>query len=121
MSSPDASRAGRLSISSLEKEESSDDDSERQVLLSWADPAQDDGVKFLQQNQTFQTFGNISYYQPTKGYEGAHRYDPKFEWEPQEEKKLVRKVGVQSILIVSTVSLSAKSSSWTCEYVRGSA
>ena len=31
-------------------------------------------------------------YAPIEGYEGAHRYDPNFEWEPQEEKRLVRKV-----------------------------
>lgn len=82
----------KLPISSFEKQESSDDDSERRLLLSWADPAQDEGVESLKPNQTFQTFGNASYYKPIEGYEGAHRYDPKLEWEPKEEKKLVRKV-----------------------------
>lgn len=31
-------------------------------------------------------------YAPIVNYEGAHRYDPKFEWTPQEEKRIVRKV-----------------------------
>lgn len=38
-------------------------------------------------NDSFQ-----SYYKPIDSYEGRHRYDPDFEWEPKEEKKLVRKV-----------------------------
>lgn len=33
------------------------------------------------------------YYKPIAKYEGIHRYDPEFEWEPQEERKVVRKVG----------------------------
>lgn len=32
------------------------------------------------------------YYKPKDNYEGAHRYDPQFQWEAKEEKKLVRKV-----------------------------
>ncbi|KAL6708363.1 hypothetical protein ACN47E_003287 [Coniothyrium glycines] len=32
------------------------------------------------------------YYKPIANYEGAHRYDPFFEWEPKEEKKVVRKI-----------------------------
>ncbi|KAH8651446.1 major facilitator superfamily domain-containing protein [Xylariales sp. PMI_506] len=31
-------------------------------------------------------------YRPISNYEGAHRYDPKFEWTEQEEKKLIRKL-----------------------------
>lgn len=30
-------------------------------------------------------------------YEGRHRFDPNFTWTPEEEKKLVRKVGLSSI------------------------
>ena len=41
---------------------------------------------------TFETRGNESYYTPIEEYEGKHRYDPTFEWEPHEERKLVRKV-----------------------------
>ncbi|KAF2005054.1 MFS general substrate transporter [Amniculicola lignicola CBS 123094] len=29
---------------------------------------------------------------PIAKYEGMHRYDPKFEWEPTEEKRIVRKI-----------------------------
>lgn len=32
------------------------------------------------------------YYKPIARYEGIHRYDPSFDWEPTEEKKVVRKV-----------------------------
>lgn len=32
------------------------------------------------------------YYKPVATYEGIHRYDPKFDWEPEEERKIVRKV-----------------------------
>ena len=31
-------------------------------------------------------------YAPIAGYEGAHRFDPNFKWEPEEEKALIRKV-----------------------------
>ena len=32
------------------------------------------------------------FYQPIDKYEGRHRYDPYFEWEPAEEKRLVRRL-----------------------------
>ena len=32
------------------------------------------------------------FYKPIDTYEGLHRYDPSFQWEPKEEKQLVRKV-----------------------------
>ena len=32
------------------------------------------------------------HYAPIVNHEGAHRYDPNFEWDPKEEKKVVRKV-----------------------------
>jgi hypothetical protein len=32
------------------------------------------------------------YYKPIDSYEGLHRWDPEFEWEEEEEKRLVRKV-----------------------------
>jgi hypothetical protein len=31
-------------------------------------------------------------YRPVDSYEGIHRYDPEFEWKPEEEKRIVRKV-----------------------------
>ena len=33
-----------------------------------------------------------AHYRPVDSYEGLHRYDPDFDWEPEEEKKVVRKV-----------------------------
>lgn len=33
------------------------------------------------------------FYKPLEKYEGNHRYDPDFDWEPEEEKRVVRKVG----------------------------
>jgi hypothetical protein len=35
---------------------------------------------------------NDAFYAPIEAYEGRHRYNPKFEWESQEERCLVRKV-----------------------------
>ena len=44
-------------------------------------------------NSTFQSEGvDDEFYKPIPKYEGMHRYDPSFTWEPQEEKKVVRKV-----------------------------
>lgn len=36
--------------------------------------------------------GAIDNYKPIPEYEGAHRYDPTFEWDENEEKRLVRRV-----------------------------
>ncbi|KAI6819651.1 MFS general substrate transporter [Hortaea werneckii] len=33
-----------------------------------------------------------AFYEPIDTYEGRHRYDPNFEWEPAEERRLVRKI-----------------------------
>jgi hypothetical protein len=33
-----------------------------------------------------------NHYRPVDTYEGLHRYDPDFDWEPEEERKVVRKV-----------------------------
>ncbi|KAL1648075.1 hypothetical protein SLS58_002402 [Diplodia intermedia] len=41
---------------------------------------------------TFATSGLDQYYRPVEGYEGLHRYDPDFEWEPEEERRVVRKI-----------------------------
>ena len=57
------------------------------------------GIDPSKHNATFETFGDASYYTPIDSYEGRHRYDPKFEWEPHEERKLVRKVCKHSNLI----------------------
>uniref|UniRef100_A0A8H7N2R5 Major facilitator superfamily (MFS) profile domain-containing protein n=1 Tax=Bionectria ochroleuca TaxID=29856 RepID=A0A8H7N2R5_BIOOC len=41
---------------------------------------------------TFAVGASAVHYEPIPEYEGRHRYDPKAEWTPQEEKKLVRKL-----------------------------
>lgn len=41
---------------------------------------------------TFDTASSPEHYKPISTYEGAHRYDPSFEWDPNEESRLVRKV-----------------------------
>lgn len=43
-------------------------------------------------NHTFETDSLESFYKPIDSYEGIHRFDPSFEWEAKEEKRLVRKV-----------------------------
>ena len=41
---------------------------------------------------TFDTSGLETFYRPVDGYEGAHRYDPAFTWDPRDERNVVRKV-----------------------------
>lgn len=41
---------------------------------------------------TFDQTEDPRYYKPIESYEGIHRWDPEFEWEEWEEKKIVRKV-----------------------------
>lgn len=41
---------------------------------------------------TFDQTEDPRYYKPIDTYEGIHRWDPEFEWEEWEEKKIVRKV-----------------------------
>jgi hypothetical protein len=38
-------------------------------------------------------------YKPIEKYEGAHRFKPDFVWEPEEERKLVRRVSRLSYMI----------------------
>lgn len=33
-------------------------------------------------------------YRPIDTYEGIHRFDPDFDWEPEEERKVIRKVSM---------------------------
>lgn len=62
------------------------------------------GIDPSKHNATFETFGNESYYTPIEAYEGKHRYDPTFEWEPTEERKLVRKVWIHSKTVSNTIN-----------------
>lgn len=49
---------------------------------------------------TFVTTGlKTGLYEPIDTYEGKHRYDPKFDWEPEEERKVVRKVRREFIVL----------------------
>jgi hypothetical protein len=53
----------------------------------------------VKKGQTFTNSGLHSrLYKPIANYEGNHRYDPDFDWEPEEERKVVRKVTYLSIL-----------------------
>ncbi|KAH9827620.1 putative transporter [Teratosphaeria destructans] len=51
---------------------------------------------FAEKDEGRTTFENSEvleeYYRPIESYEGYHRYDPHFQWEPKEEEKLVRKI-----------------------------
>ena len=40
---------------------------------------------------TFSNESEDSFYQPIDAYEGKHRYDPKYSWDKNDEKRLVRK------------------------------
>lgn len=80
---------GKVPINSLEEKEYNDTDSESRLLLARTDS---DDVTAQSRYQTFEAFGDVPHYRPVEQYEGIHRYDPKFEWKPKEERKLVRKV-----------------------------
>lgn len=50
-------------------------------------------VKAATSGTTFISGGiDEDFYKPIASYEGIHRYDPEFEWDQKEEKKVVRKV-----------------------------
>ena len=40
-----------------------------------------------------------TYYKPVDSYEGRHRWDPHFQWDAKEEKRVVRKVRDQREII----------------------
>jgi hypothetical protein len=50
------------------------------------------GQELHANSTTFASSGLEGYYKPSEGWEGLHRYDTEFTWQPEEEKKLVRKV-----------------------------
>ena len=64
------------------------------------------GIDPSKHSATFETSGNESFFVPIEKYEGRHRYDPAFEWEPLEERKLVRKVCTHSQTISCLVDQS---------------
>lgn len=46
----------------------------------------------------FETTEDVRYYKPIPTYEGIHRWDPDFEWEEHEEKKIVRQVFAKKLI-----------------------
>ena len=42
----------------------------------------------------------VDHYRPIAEYEGIHRYDPKYTWEPSEERAIVRKVSIFTAVVV---------------------
>jgi len=54
--------------------------------------AVDEPSLFSTGNKAWETGSLDPDWKPVKGYEGAHRYDPSFEWDQAEEKRVVRKV-----------------------------
>lgn len=46
----------------------------------------------VQTDCTFDTTEDPRFYKPIPEYEGAHRWDPEFEWTDEEEKAVVKKV-----------------------------
>lgn len=53
-----------------------------------------EAVVLTNHGATFETDAELEeFYKPIPSYEGYHRYDPGFQWEEPEEKKVVRKVG----------------------------
>ncbi|KKA19078.1 Transporter [Rasamsonia emersonii CBS 393.64] len=47
------------------------------------------------EDAAFDMTEDIRYYKPIDTYEGIHRWDPEFEWEEWEEKKIVRKIDLR--------------------------
>lgn len=42
-------------------------------------------------------------YRPIDTYEGIHRFDPDFDWEPEEERRIVRKVSSSWRLLMKSI------------------
>lgn len=78
------------------------------------------GHTFIKEDTTFLTKGLDEFYVPIDKCEGRHRFDPKFRWEEDEKKKLVRKVrgdaGSQICRIMLMLLLRS-----TCAFVLGCA
>lgn len=56
-------------------------------------PPEKDGLKSTHERAvTFSAAEDVRFYKPIESCEGYHRWDPDFEWDPKEEKKLVRKL-----------------------------
>lgn len=66
----------------------------------------------------FATGGKIDAYKPIDEYEGAHRYDPHFEWTQKEETSLVRRVCIYEQALLASTRLLVHSS-YILEILRG--
>lgn len=51
----------------------------------------------------FAVGGRTKYYVPIESYEGRHRWDPHFEWDEKEERRLVRKVSAERTQIIASL------------------
>ena len=54
---------------------------------------------------TFASEGLQDFSKPIDSYEGRHRWDPKFEWDEKEEKRLTRKVSGNRGLCESSIAI----------------
>ncbi len=52
---------------------------------------------------TFDNDSLESFYKPIESFEGAHRYDPNFQWDKKEEARVVRKVSFISCVTISSL------------------
>ncbi len=82
----------KSAVSPVGKAKTSDDDHGSVDYAASAAAAAQAGQVRLDADAAFATGGQGRFYEPIAKYEGAHRFDPKFEWSEQEEKKLVRRV-----------------------------
>jgi hypothetical protein len=73
---------------------SSEPETETEATKTLRDARTDDEPERLKHtgDTTFDNAEGVRFYKPMPKYEGLHRWDPKFEWKPEEEKKLVKKV-----------------------------
>lgn len=44
--------------------------------------------------ESSETDSLAKFYRPIESYEGYHRWDPQFQWDEKEEKRLIRKVSI---------------------------
>ncbi|KAJ9237880.1 hypothetical protein DTO169E5_5051 [Paecilomyces variotii] len=54
-----------------------------------------DRPRRVKEGAAFETTEDVRFYKPIPTYEGFHRWDPDFEWEEHEEKKIVRKIDLR--------------------------
>lgn len=64
-------------------------------------------------NGTFENDSLNSFYEPIQEYEGRHRYDPDFEWDPKEEKRVVRKIDWKVSILSHVQQCVSRRSSWS--------